>query len=61
MEVVIFKIYLTKIHFLQKLTLLGPQKTSKNTQKGPTAPKQICLANQGVGNIKIGKSEGGEI
>ena len=60
MEVSIFQINLTKIHFLQKSTFLESNKRSKNVQKGPTASKQIFFANQGVGNLKIGKSEGGE-
>ena len=44
MEVVILKIYLTKIHVLSKPTFVDVKQKYKNVQKGPEPNKPILLA-----------------
>ena len=42
-EAVISEIYRTKVRFLSKSTFFGSTKRFKKVQKGPAAPKPICL------------------
>jgi len=49
MEVVIFKIDHSKIHFFAKIDVLGIKKHDKK-QKGPTASKQICWVHKNEKN-----------
>jgi len=44
MEVVIFNIYLTKIHFLQNLTFIQTKKNDQKQPKRANGPKTDFLA-----------------
>ena len=50
LEAVISEIYRTKIRCLSKSTLLG---STKKVQKGPAAPKPICLVNKKEEGVEL--------
>ena len=52
-EAVISEIYLTKIHCLSKSTFSGSTKRSNKVQKGPAAPKPICLVKQKEERVEL--------
>ena len=57
MEVVIFKIHLTKIQIYKNLRVFNQQNVQKRPKRS-NGLKTDSFANQGMENLKIGKSEG---